>query len=158
MLHVLAGFETVQKQSRSLGMKALVFLDILSALLMFGLGAGTAYYPYYLGFYDWNAAPIAMIGGVLLLLGAIAVVVTWKFWAGKGWARRAILILAGLLLVAAAAVSVLFFSMILFVSEWEGFVLLFLVSGITFLLQIVIMITYFMNRRKIKTFFTKPTT
>jgi hypothetical protein len=63
-----------------------------------------------------------------------------------------------LLLVAAAAASVLFFSMILFVSEWEGFVLLFLVSGITFLLQIVIMIIYFMNRRKIKTFFAKPTT
>ncbi len=139
-------------------MKTLVVLDILSALLMFGLGAGAAYYPYYLGFYDWNAAPIAMMGGVLLLLGAIAVVVAWGFWAGKGWARRATLILAGLVLVAAAAASVLFLNVILFVSDWEGFVLLFLVSGITFLLQIVIMIVYFVSRRQIKAFFTKPTT
>jgi hypothetical protein len=138
-------------------MKLLAVLDILSSVLTIGLGAGTAYYPYYLGFEDWNAAPIAMIGAVLLPLGAIGIAVAQGFWAAKGWAQRAAPILTGLLLVAAAAAGALFFNMILFISDWEGFVLLFLVSGMTFLLQIVAMIVYFMSRRKIKTFFTKPT-
>ena len=138
-------------------MKTLVVLEILSALLMFGLGIGTAYYPYYLGFYDWNAAPVISIGAVLVLLGAITIVVARGFSIGKVWARKATLILTGLLLVAAAGASALFLSMILFISEWGGFVLLFLIGGATFLLQIVIVIVYFANLRSIKSFFTKPT-